>query len=326
MKKNSHSTYSSIDSSSSVAKTEDRVLTDKTVKVDESTGEKSAKVKIVLEYGNNKIETNLAVLQALKQDSSDVTGKIITALTTGLTKATIEGDFNSITNNKTTVNNDKKDSVATKENTKAAVKKKTEEVIKNKSVKGTPWYATVMFWVIIATAAIAFIIYKKSWFMKFIKKLFPKALIPVLILFMFSCNNPDGKTYPADPVATGWDKGVQTYADYVIIKPTWGQAFYYNIKSGGRWEIVVGILVLFLSAGLFIAMLKNLFKVNLLNILLMMLLLAGSAAFIFTGPGTIKWNNEIRIEKAYYEQQYKDLPALWDELYSQQRIVGTSGK
>ena len=145
-------------------------------------------------------------------------------------------------------------------------------------------------------------------------------------MLLFSCNNPDGKVYPTDPVATGWDKGVQTYSEYVIIQPTWGQSFYYHNKSGGGWTIIVGIILIIASAVQFYFLSKNLIKVTLLNILAFVLLFIGGLAFIFSGPGGIKGDDGIRIEKSYYDSHKDNLKALWDELYVQKRIVGTSGQ
>lgn len=157
-------------------------------------------------------------------------------------------------------------------------------------------------------------------------KVFIKLLMLISVVFTFSCNNPDGKIYSTSSEPVGWDQGKQVFTDYVIIQPTWGQSFYYNLKSGGTVEIVLGLVLFFAAAMWFVLLTKKVLNTNLLNILVMVVLLAGSLAFIFSGPGTIKWNNQIRIEKKRYESAKDDLPALWDELYYEKRIVGTSGQ
>jgi len=156
-------------------------------------------------------------------------------------------------------------------------------------------------------------------------KLF-KLLIGVIAIMLFSCNNPDGKTYPADPEPSGWDHGVQTFTEYVVIKPTWSQAFYFAFKDGYTWQFGVGLFLLAAAVGVIYALAKTLLKVKLTNLLLMFVLVAGGLGFIYARPGTIKWNNNIKIEKQRYEGAKGDLPTLWDQLYDERRIVGTSGK
>lgn len=158
--------------------------------------------------------------------------------------------------------------------------------------------------------------------MKVLLKLF--AVITAIMLF--SCNNPDGKTYPADPVPSGWDHGVQTFTEYVVIKPTWGQSFYYAFKWGYTWQVAAGLFLIVASVGMFYALARYLIKVSIVSVPFALLLLAGGVAFIMSLPGTIKGNNNIKIEKQRYDASKDNLPALWDQLYDEKRIVGTSGK
>ena len=86
------------------------------------------------------------------------------------------------------------------------------------------------------------------------------------------------------------------------------------------------MILIVLSAGIAYALAKNILQVSLVNILLSVILFAGGLASIYSRPGKIKWDNDIRIEKQRYEEAKDNLPALWDQLYSEKRIVGTSGE
>lgn len=152
------------------------------------------------------------------------------------------------------------------------------------------------------------------------------AAVILIFSLLTSCNNPDGKTYPTDPEPGHWDHGVQTFTEFVIIKPTWGQAFYYAFKDGYTWQFGMGLFIIAIAVGVIYAIAKSLLKVNLVNLLLMFVLVAGGLGFIYARPGTIKWNNSIKIEKQRYEANKDNLPVLWDQLYDERRIVGTSGK
>lgn len=152
------------------------------------------------------------------------------------------------------------------------------------------------------------------------------AAVILIFSLLTSCNNPDGKTYPTDPEPGHWDHGVQTFTEFVIIKPTWGQAFYYAFKDGYTWQFIAGLILIVAAGGMFYSLTKKYLTVNLVNIFLTFLLVAGGLAFIYARPGTIKWDNSVKIEKQRYEAAKDNLPAFWDQLYSEKRIVGTSGE
>jgi len=153
------------------------------------------------------------------------------------------------------------------------------------------------------------------------------AVVILIFSLLTSCNNPDGQIYGTISEQTGWDMGKPVMTEYVIIQPTWGQAFYFAFKDGWyKLQFVLGMLLIVLSVGAVYAIAKNIFKVNLVGILISVILLAGGLAFIYTRPGTIKWNNDIKIEKQRYQEAKDNLPAFWDQLYNEKRIVGTSGE
>jgi len=157
-------------------------------------------------------------------------------------------------------------------------------------------------------------------------KHFIKLLLLAAVLFSFACNKPSGNISGATQEASGWDMGKQTFTEFVFIQPTWQQSFYFALKDGYLWQLAVGLLLFAGAACFFILMTKKILDVKLLHLLGMMVLLAGSAAFVFTRPSTIKWNNTIKVEKEIYDKSVSDLPALWEDLYDNKRIVGTSGQ
>lgn len=152
------------------------------------------------------------------------------------------------------------------------------------------------------------------------------AVVILIFSLLTSCNNPDGQIYGTISEQTGWDMGKPVMTEYVIIQPTWGQAFYFAFKDGYTWQFGMGLFIIAIAVGVIYAIAKSLLKVNLVNLLLMFVLVAGGLGFIYARPGTIKWNNSIKIEKQRYEANKDNLPVLWDQLYNEKRIVGTSGE
>ena len=98
------------------------------------------------------------------------------------------------------------------------------------------------------------------------------AALILIFSLLTSCNNPDGKTYPTDPEPGHWDHGVQTFTEFVIIKPTWGQAFYYAFKDGYTWQFIAGLILIVAAGGMFYSLTKEYLTVNLVNIFLTFLL------------------------------------------------------
>lgn len=222
------------------------------------------------------------------------------------------------------------DSIANLKNDSTHSTKAVTIISEQKERKGLSISMQVVLWMIIALIALLFFVLKRTWFVQlFIKiKNIMKKILSVLIvaLMLFSCNNPDGKVYPADPEPAGWDHGVQAFTEYVVIKPTWWQSFYFAFKDGYTWQFAAGLFLIVVSAGMFYAIGRYIIKANIVSIPFALLLLAGGVAFIMSLPGTIKSNNNIKVEKQRYEASKGDLPALWDKFYEERQIVGTSGK
>lgn len=158
-------------------------------------------------------------------------------------------------------------------------------------------------------------------------------LVLMCAALFFSCNNPNGKIVRTETewsgnyeVLPGANKPTQVMIDYVVIEPTWGQSIYYAAKSGAKFEYFAGLLTILIAIGWAVLMKKLIIKVSLVNIIVVFLMLVGGLAFLFSANSTIRWNNQIKVEKKWYDEHSKDLKAMWDELYTQKKIVGTSGK
>lgn len=156
-----------------------------------------------------------------------------------------------------------------------------------------------------------------------------------IVLFTLSCNKPSTEIAGSSTEWTGsWeilpgaDKPSKVTIDYVYVEPTWGQSFYYSLKDGGGWSLIAGTIVIIAVIVWGTMLKKNTIKTGLINLAVLFLGLAGALALIFSRPGTIKWNNNIKIEKVVYEKYKEDnnLKGLWDVLYTDKRIVGTSGE
>lgn len=326
MHKHKSSRSSSLDSLTNVVATETSVSKDQSVTAQQNDIQKTGSVKLTLIYDTGKVQINTVRIPVGSEGKSAL-DKVVNALVNErLRKVEIEGNLSLSDKSKTEVHNDKTDSTSKAENSQTHVKKTEEEKTLDKEVKGISIWAAIFgslwFWLIVALLLIGVFIKYKPSIMKLLKKL----RILFVAIMIFSCNNPDGKVYPTDPVPTGWDHGVQTFTEYVVIKPTWEQSFYFAFKDGYTWQFVAGLLLIAIAIGVFYAIASSLLKAKLVNLLLMVVLIAGGLGFIYARPGTIKWNNNIKIEKQRYEAARDDLPALWDQLYEELRIVGTSGK
>ena len=166
-----------------------------------------------------------------------------------------------------------------------------------------------------------------------------KQLIFLLLMTgLFACNNPSGEITGSITewsgsyeVLPGADKPTLVTIDYVYVQPTWGQAFYFNNKSGGIIEISAGIFLFIIGSICVYRVATKQARTKAMHILYITAGAIGiisSLVFTFSGPGTIRWNNNIKIEKAVYEK-YKandNLKDMWNQLYADKRIVGTSGK
>jgi len=104
---------------------------------------------------------------------------------------------------------------------------------------------------------------------------------------------------------------------------SWGQAFSYASKSGYALYVIMAIAILFFAA---IILLKgrSQFRIIAVGFCLMF---AGAA--IMYKPGTIKFNNQFKMEQAdydYYKNQSAKLGTFWDSLYNNTRLIGASNK
>lgn len=326
MHKNKSSHSSSLDSLSHDVAHEVRMSKDQSTTATENDIQKVGNIRVTLLYDTGKVQINTVMVPTGNEDKSAI-NKVINALVNArLIRAEIEANVSLTDKSKSSINNNKTDSTNKTEDNKSHVKKTDEVKTLNKEVKGisiwTAIFGSLWFWLIVAiTCLFIFLKYKLS-IMNLLKKIWPF----MVAIMLFSCNNPDGKTYPADPEPSGWDHGVQTFAEYVVIKPTWGQAFYFSFKTGYTLSLVIGIILVVAAIGIYYAMSKGLLDANIRSIPITLLILAGGLAFIGTRPEIIHSDNSIKIEKSRYEASKGDLPALWEQLYSERRINGTSGK
>lgn len=344
MRKNSQSHTTKSDSAAAIVKHETKSSIDKTVKVEESTGSKSGTIKIVLEFGDKKIQTQIStdsLLSTLPATSSSPTRPLqshgqhssLRDLFTNpnLTKATIDSDFDIITNSKTTTLADKKDSSTSKQAQKTQVSKEENTKTATKNVKGMSFSFSLAFWIIVALILVILFFYFKTRIMKFIKNFIARLLMLMLLSFAFSCNNPSdeisGTVTQWDgqyEVLPGADKPTQVFVDYVLIDPTWEQSFYYSFKTGYGVSLTFAIAMLIIAAICFYRVAKQRTKSRIENgisIALIGIGIIGFLAFGFSQPATVRWNNTKKIEKKYYESHKDNLPDLWDELY-EKGLVG----
>lgn len=163
--------------------------------------------------------------------------------------------------------------------------------------------------------------------------------IALLAIILFSCNNPDGKVYKQVTewngdweVLPGATSPSQIMVDYVTIKPTWGQSFYYAFKTGYyRIDFAFGILALMFAivALWLVATERTSTKaINIACIVIGAVGIISGAILFYNTPGDIHTDNEIKIEKTVYNS-FKDdsnLKGLWDKLYNDGRIIGATGK
>lgn len=144
------------------------------------------------------------------------------------------------------------------------------------------------------------------------KKLFSILLAVFLITAFAGCSSePSNKPVSKEFVDTkdGLTK--------VYIAPTWGQSFEYANQAGQKPWTAVGFIFLLAVPVLFYLGKNN--KLTFLglkqgvafNIILFVLLAAGISA-IYSKPGSIKWNNDKPVEKAYFERV--GAKYIWDSL------------
>ena len=157
-----------------------------------------------------------------------------------------------------------------------------------------------------------------------------KKLFGILLLsgILFSCNNPDGKIHNTEKIFAGWDQGKQTLTEWVVIKPTWGQAFYFAFKDGYAVDLIIAIILFILGFCCAIVVSKKLATTKILNSLSIagiVIGIVGGAILFYSQPGNIHTDNKIYVEKEKYDSYKDNLPALWEDLYKERRIIGTSG-
>lgn len=334
MKKNYSEEYHSLDSAANTVAQQTSVKTDNSTitkkEVEKATGNN---VKITLTYGIDSGKTKIDVVKVPLgfQNKGGINAIVQQLLNERLRQVEIQGDFSLTKKVDTEVRNDIKDSTGKKDSSHVDVQAKGGKKTGVKEVKGISFFAALFgslwFWLIIAIVLILIYLKHKSKIMTYAKnKIAGWLSILVIIITLFSCNNPDGKIYQADSEFDHWEQGRQVFKDFVIIKPTWGQSFYFAFKTdagmqifGGVGIFLVGVTILFLAA-------KKKYITSPLWIWGAFALLCLGAVVAMSPPGEIKWENEIRIEKSMYESRKADLKLLWEDLYKEKRIVGTSGE
>lgn len=158
--------------------------------------------------------------------------------------------------------------------------------------------------------------------------------IALFAIMLFSCNNPDGKVYNQSTEWTGsWEvlpgasAPSQVMADYVTIKPTWGQSFYYSFKTPRyRIDFAFGILA-FMFAGVALWLVStnrtSTKAINIACIVIGTVGIIGGALLLYLTPGDIHIDKSLKVEKTVYDsfKQKDDLKGLWDQLYAEGRII-----
>lgn len=227
------------------------------------------------------------------------------------------------------------DSISKLKSDSTRVIKETKTVNENKERKGLSINVQLVLWLLIAIAALLFFMFKRAWFVQIfikIKNYMKKFLIMSLLLAItfISCSQPDGKIHKSSTEWNGsWDMGKQVMVDYVVIKPTWSQSFYFALKDGYAVD-------LFLSIFLFVAAIVSLYFVikqmtkerwqTIACYIIAAIGIVGGAIIFYSTPGRIHSDTTVKIEKMEYERYKNDLPALWDKLYADKKIIGTSGQ
>lgn len=103
----------------------------------------------------------------------------------------------------------------------------------------------------------------------------------------------------------------------IDVQMTWKQAFYYASESGYLIWILLA-LVLLAAAAIVLLVSKSQFRIILAGVLLM----AAAASFYFK-PGSIKFNNEFKMEQGsfdYYKNQSETFDTFFDSLYKANRL------
>jgi hypothetical protein len=109
----------------------------------------------------------------------------------------------------------------------------------------------------------------------------------------------------------------------IDIQMTWSQAFSYASKSGYTLYLILALTCLVVAIGILVKV-KSQFKIIAFGVMLM----CAGAAIVFK-PGSIKFNNEFKMEKPtfdYYKNQSATLTTFWDSLYNNTRLIGASNK